>query len=124
MDELPEEGFTTRLVDSYWAKGVAIMVCHDEMTKNWLAYMVPTLLTGEGSRFRLVGLDALPTYRRVVAWFPGPAEDGERYFLWLRRLNQGLDTRQWRVYERMEEAKGVRLVLSIDAATVCILQKL
>ena len=86
--------------------------------------MVPTLLTGEGSRLRLVGLNALPTYRRVVAWFPGPAEDGERYLLWLQRLNQGLDTRQWRVYERMEEAKGVRLVLSIDAAAVCILQKL
>jgi len=86
--------------------------------------MVPTLLTGEGSRLRLVGLNALPTYRRVVAWFPGPAEGGEWYLLWLQRLNQGLDTRQWRVYERMEEAKGVRLVLSIDAAAVCILQKL
>ena len=29
VDELPEEGFTLRLVDSYWAKGAAIMVCHD-----------------------------------------------------------------------------------------------
>ena len=29
VDELPEEGFTPRLVESYWAKGAAIMVCHD-----------------------------------------------------------------------------------------------
>jgi len=35
VDKLPEEGFT--LVDSYRAKGAAIMVCHDEMTRiGWL----------------------------------------------------------------------------------------
>ena len=34
VDELPEEGLTPRLVDSYWAKGAAIMVCHDESTKD------------------------------------------------------------------------------------------
>jgi len=124
VDELPEEGFTPRLIDSYWAKGAAIMVCHDEPTKDWLVDWVPTLLTGEGSRLKLVGLDALPTYRRAVAWFLGPAEDVERYLLQLRRLNQRLDTRQWRVYERREEPKGVCLVLSIDAASVSALEKL
>jgi len=71
-----------------------------------------------------VGLDALPTYKRVVAWFPGPAEDMEQYFLWLRKLNRGLDTRHWRVYEHREESNGVRLVLSIDAASVSVLERL
>jgi hypothetical protein len=28
-----------------------------------------------------VGLDVLPTYKRVVAWLLGPAEDTERYLL-------------------------------------------
>ena len=32
VDELPNEGFTPRLVHSYWAKGAAIMVCQDEST--------------------------------------------------------------------------------------------
>jgi len=100
------------------------MVCQDEPTKDWLVDRVPTLLTGEGSRLKLVSLDALPTYKRVVAWFPGPVEDAERYLLQLRRLNQGLDIRQWRVYEHREESKGVRLVLSIDAASVSVLEKL
>jgi hypothetical protein len=27
VDDLPEEGFTNRLVDSYWAKGAAVVVC-------------------------------------------------------------------------------------------------
>jgi hypothetical protein len=30
VDELPEEEFIPKLVDSYWAKGAAVMVCHDE----------------------------------------------------------------------------------------------
>ena len=92
VDELPEEGFTPRLVDSYQAKGVAIMVCHNEQTKDWLAAKVPTPVAWEGSRLKLVGLDALPTYKRVVAWFPSPAENTERYLLRLRRLNRGLNT--------------------------------
>ena len=79
VDELPEEGFTPSLVDSYWAKGASIMVCHDEVTKDWLAASVPTVVAFKGSRLKLVGLDTLPTYKRVVAWFPGPAKDMERY---------------------------------------------
>jgi len=66
-----------------------------------MAAKVPTLADWEGSRLKMVGLDALPTYKRVVAWFPGPVEDTERYLVHLRRLNQGLDTRHWRVYECM-----------------------
>jgi len=124
VDELSEEGFTPRLVDSFWAKGAAIMVCHNELTKDWLAARVPTLVAWEGSRLKLVGLDALPTHKKVVAWFQGPAEDTAQYLLWLRRLNQGLDTRHWRVYECREESNRVRLVLSINAASVSVLERL
>jgi hypothetical protein len=87
VDELPEEGLTPRLADSYWSKGAAIMICKDEPTKDWLAAKVPTLVAWEGSRLKVVGMDALPTYKRVVAWFPGSVEDTERYFTQLRRLN-------------------------------------
>ena len=67
VDDLPREVFTPRLDDSYRAKGAAIIVCRDEPTKDWLADRVPNLLTGKGSRPKLVGLDTLPTYRMVVA---------------------------------------------------------
>ena len=68
--ELHEEGFTPRLIDTYWTKGAAIMVCQDEETKDWLAGNVPTLTAWEGSRLKMMGLNALPTYKRVVAWLP------------------------------------------------------
>ena len=95
------------------------MVCQDVPTMDWLTSKVWE--AWEGSRFKVVGLDALPTFKRVAAWFSGPVEDMERYFSRLRRLNQGLDTRQWRVYESREEPNGVRLVLSINADSVTVL---
>ena len=89
VDGLPEEGFTPRLLDTYWAKGAAIVVCQDEETRDWLGSEVPKMNAWEGSRLRMVGLEALPTYKRVVAWFPSPAEDTERLLLRLRILNRG-----------------------------------
>jgi hypothetical protein len=124
VDGLPEEGFTPKLVDTYWAKGAAIVVCLDEETKDWLGREVPKMNVGESSKLRMVGLEALPTHKRVVAWFPGPAEDTERLFQRLRSLNRGLDTSQWRVYERKEEPKGVCLVLSMDSQSVITLEGL
>ena len=51
-------------------------------------------------------------------------EDVERYSLRLRRLNQGLDTGHWRVYERMVEPNGVCLVLGIDTASLATLERM
>ena len=48
MCELPEEEFTPR--PTYWAKEVAIMVCQDKETRDWLGSKVPTLTAWEGSR--------------------------------------------------------------------------
>lgn len=79
------------------------MVCHDEETQNWLSSNVSPLTVWEGSRLKMAGLEALSIHKRVVAWFPGSAEDTKRYFQRLRRLNQGLNTSQWGVYERKVE---------------------
>jgi len=59
MDGLPEEGFTPRLVNSYWTKGAAIMVCQDGETRDRLAARLPTLVAWEGCRHKMVGLDDL-----------------------------------------------------------------
>jgi hypothetical protein len=72
----------------------------------------------------MVGLDTFPAYKKVVAWFPGPVEDTGRYLQRLRRLNQGLDTDHWSVYERSEEPNGVRLVLGIDSTSITALERL
>jgi hypothetical protein len=39
------------------------MVCQDQETGDWLAARVPTLAAWEDSRLKMVGLDALPTYK-------------------------------------------------------------
>ena len=67
----------------------AIVVYHDKETQNWLSSNVSPLTVWEGSRPKMAGLETLPVYKRVVDWFPGSAEDTERYFQRLRTLNQG-----------------------------------
>jgi hypothetical protein len=53
---------------------------------------IPTLKAWESSRLKMVGLDALPCYKRVAPMCPGPVKDTKRYFQRLRTLNRGLDT--------------------------------
>ena len=89
---------------------------------GWL--VEPTLKATEGSRLKMVGLDALLTYRRVVAWFPGTVDDTGHYFLQLRRLNQGVDTNHWRVYDHKEECNGACTVLSIESTSVTVLERM
>ena len=98
------------------------MVCHDEMSKDWLTARVPTLVVWEGSRLKIVGLDALPTYKRVVAWFLALQRMWSGTCCSFCRLNQGLDTRHWRVYKHNKEPNGVCLVLRIDAASINVLE--
>jgi hypothetical protein len=124
VDELPEEGFTPGLVDSYWAKGAAIMICQDQETCDWLTRSVPNMRAWEGSRLKVVGLEALRTFERVATWIPGPLGDTDTSLRHLRRLKRGLETAQWRVYERREEPNVVRHVLSIDQDSVTTLERL
>jgi hypothetical protein len=124
VDELPEERFTPGLVDSYWAKGAAIMVCQDHETSDWLAVSVPNMTAWEGSKLKVVGLEALTTFKRVAAWIPGPVVDTDTFLRRLCRLNRGLETADWRVYERREESNGLRLVLSIDQDSVATPERL
>jgi hypothetical protein len=61
-----------------------------------------------------MGLGALPFYKESWHGSPGPVEDTERYLQRLRRLNQRLNTSQWRVYKSKGESKGVCTFLSTD----------
>jgi hypothetical protein len=69
---------------------------------------IQALKAWEKSRLKMVGLDALPSYKRGVARCLGPVEDIGHYFQHLHKVNQGLDTSHWRVYKYREEPNGVQ----------------
>lgn len=96
VDNLPEEWFTHKLIDTCRAKGATTMVCHDE--GGWLGNNVSSLKAWDCSRLKMFGLEALPTYNRVLAWFPCPAGDTVRYFQRIHRLNQVLNSSKWKGY--------------------------
>ena len=50
VDELPEEGFTPKLVDMFWTKGAAVVICQDEEIRDWLASHIQTLRVWEDAR--------------------------------------------------------------------------
>ena len=68
VDGLPEEGFTPRLVDLYWSKGAAIMVCQDTDTRDWWESQALTMAAWEGSRLKGVGWMLFLPPRE---WWPG-----------------------------------------------------
>jgi hypothetical protein len=96
-----EDGFIPKLVGTYWAKGAAIMVCQDKETRDWLWSNVPVMKAWEGCRLKVFA-----PCKRVAAWFSGPSEDLERLFQHLFWLKEGLNTGQWKLYERKEELGG------------------
>jgi len=53
VDKPPERGFTHRLIDTYWAKGTAIVVCQGEETRDLLGSKVPTMSAWEGCRLKM-----------------------------------------------------------------------
>jgi hypothetical protein len=50
VDELPEEGFPPKLVDMFWTKGAAVVICQDEEIRDWLASHIQTLRVWEDAR--------------------------------------------------------------------------
>jgi hypothetical protein len=89
VDEIPEEKFVPRPVDSYWAKEAAILVCHD-----WLAARVPTLGMLEYEEMRSQGrgapawvswdlsrplesLDETYNTSSIIGWLTSTGQDGE-----------------------------------------------
>lgn len=107
--------------DTYLARGAVVAVCEDQNTVDWLGKQVPNMTPWEGSRLAVVGMEALPTFKKVALWIPGPSATTPVFFDRLERLNTGLRTGAWRVWERRNATAGVRLIVSMDASTVELL---
>jgi hypothetical protein len=101
MDGFPEQGFTPRLVDTYWAKGAAIMVCQDQDTRDWLARLVPTLGSLGGLQVQDSGAWRLCLLLRGL-WpgFRAPWRTRGHFFGVIVGCTGVLETGQWRTYER------------------------
>jgi len=60
-ERAPWKGFTPQLIDIYWSKWAAIMVCQDQETRDWLGSKGPNLKAWKCTRLKMVRLVALPT---------------------------------------------------------------
>jgi len=90
-------GMNTKYVETLYIAEIWLVLTSNTPTSDCLADKIPTVTAWEGSRLKVVSMDALRTFKRVAAWFPGPVQDTERLLTRLRRLNRGLDIRNWEV---------------------------
>ena len=98
-------GMKTKSVETSYIAEIWLVLTSITPTRDWLADKIPTVTAWVGSRLKVVSMDALRTFKRVAAWFPGQMQDTERLLTRLRRLNRGLDTRNWEGQRGQEGAQ-------------------
>ncbi|XP_068085539.1 uncharacterized protein [Anabrus simplex] len=119
IDELPEQGpIKPQFLDCYLSRGAAVIIAENNETVAWLSSLVTGIQPWEGARLTIVGMDKLLSYKRVMVWIPGQPKDNNVLLGRMARQNHGLNPASWRVYDRKEEKRGVRLVVSMDSREV------
>lgn len=67
-----------------------MVVCKDMATVVWLMGKVPSIRWEAGTTLNTVGLDALPTIRKVFVWIPSLPQDLDKTLGRVSRLNPGV----------------------------------
>ncbi|KAG8239717.1 hypothetical protein J437_LFUL019155 [Ladona fulva] len=71
-----------------------------------------------GTIFKVVDADQL-VKRKVMVWVPGPIKfDTRTHFERLEKVNPGLKTTLWRLYDRVTSPSGTKFVIGVDEASV------
>jgi hypothetical protein len=66
VDELPKEGFTSRLIDTYQQKELPLWYSRTRRPGTGWIVRYQLLRHGRSLRLKMVSLEALPTYKGVV----------------------------------------------------------
>jgi hypothetical protein len=77
VDELLKEGFTSRLSNTYQQKELPLCYARTRRSRTGWVVRYQLLRHGRTLRLKMVGLEALPTHKGVVASFPSPVKDRE-----------------------------------------------
>jgi len=75
VDEL--QGFTSRLINTYRQKELPLCYATTRRPRTGWVVRYQLLRHGRTLRLKMVGLEALPTHKGVVALFPSSVKDRE-----------------------------------------------
>lgn len=97
------------------AGGFILIVCADAFSKKWLEQEVPKLIVWRTSCLRVVNAYFHSTrLTKAVVYIPGAKETGSKVLQRLSRMNPGISTIGWRIYNRSQSKFGETMTLGID----------
>ena len=97
----------------------------DRHSRDWILEMAVSAHPLPEHELEAIELSKIVRLQRAMLWIQGKwTPPLPMVFKRLEVQNPGLNTRHWRVYDRKDEPKGLRLVLGVDEASVEVLRGL
>jgi hypothetical protein len=95
--------------------GSLIYICPDQQSGQWLVKATDNHRLGTGTRLKVTDVRKLPKPVKVALRTRDKvAQTQDKLLTWIKNLNPGLNTEQWKVLDKQSEPKGQRLILHID----------
>ncbi|KAJ8911222.1 hypothetical protein NQ315_014934 [Exocentrus adspersus] len=126
IDALPVEGSMPRFNEfRLTEQGIIMVTCFDERSKEWLTSQVGSMSPFRETGIRILEGEALPRLRKMVAFVPGPSEEGVDLLRRIERSTPELRTRFWKIRQVIGvPGRGTRLILGVDEESAVALQRL
>ncbi|KAJ8914639.1 hypothetical protein NQ315_015377 [Exocentrus adspersus] len=126
IDALPVEGSMPRFNEfRLTEQGIIMVTCFDERSKEWLTSQVGSMSPFRETGIRILEGEALPRLRKMVAFVPGPSEEGVDLLRRIERSTPELRTRFWKIRQVIGvPGRGTRLILGVDEESAVALQGL
>ena len=100
-----------------------IVTASDKHSRDWILEMAVSAHPLPGHELEAIELSKIVRLQRAMLWIQGKwTAPLPMVFKRLEMQNPGLNTRQWRVYYRKDEPKGLRLVMGVDEASIEVLR--
>lgn len=128
VNEMTEDGPQVRFQSCSHRPGWLQITCADEESQKWLEDASKHLQPWEGATVRFLRAKDLPKPHVCVAYLPDDTPDQrlspETALLRLRRMNHGLNTREWIVLHREDSGPGQTWTFAIDDTSMVTLRGL
>lgn len=128
VDGLPNNGPQVRFLECKHRPGWLLLVCADEDSAAWLQRETTLLQPWEGAALKMVRDKELPRPHVYVAYLPddmpGNRLSPETILARLRKMNHGLQTREWIILHREESGQGQTWTFSVDETSMKELERL
>jgi hypothetical protein len=99
-------------------------ICADQQSGQWFIRAIGNHRLGSGARLKAMDARNLPKPVNVALRTRDKvAQTQDELVSWIRNLNPGLHTENWRVVGRQSEPKCQRLIMHIDRDSLVAIQK-